>query len=79
MSMSITSDRPAPPSAGMASVAEHELRTPLTSMRSVAEVLRDYPDLSDGQRRRFLDSIIEDGARLELTLVRVAAWMEAIT
>ena len=37
---------------------EHELKTPLASMRSLSEILRDHPDLSDDQRRRFLDAIL---------------------
>ena len=32
---------------------EHELKTPLASMRSLSEIVRDHPDLSDDQRRRF--------------------------
>lgn len=43
---------------------EHELRTPLASMRSVSEIMRDYPDLTEDQRQRFLDVILDDNARL---------------
>lgn len=50
---------------------EHELKTPLASMRSLSEIIRDYPDLSDDQRRRFLDAIVRDGERLTATVERL--------
>jgi signal transduction histidine kinase len=56
---------------------EHELRTPLASMRSVAEILRDYPDMTELQRRQFLDGLIQESERLHLTLERVLAWVDA--
>ncbi len=37
---------------------------PLTSVRSVAELLRDYPDLDARQQRRFLDLILKSTDRL---------------
>jgi signal transduction histidine kinase len=37
---------------------------PLTSVRTVAELLRDYPDLDAGQQRRFLDLILNATDRL---------------
>ena len=40
------------------------LRTPLTSIRSSAEILRDYPDLTPEQRRHFLEVVIEEDQRL---------------
>ena len=43
---------------------EHELKTPLASMRSLSEIMRDYPDLSDEERRRFLDVILHESERL---------------
>jgi signal transduction histidine kinase len=50
---------------------EHELKTPLASMRSLSEIIRDYPDLTDDQRRRFLDAIVRDGERLTATVERL--------
>jgi signal transduction histidine kinase len=55
---------------------EHELRTPLTSLRSIAEILRDYPDLSDDQRQRFLDSMIAENERLSRTVDRLLSWLD---
>jgi signal transduction histidine kinase len=40
------------------------LRTPLTSIRSSAEILRDYPDLTPEQRRHFLEVVIAEDERL---------------
>lgn len=43
---------------------EHELRTPLTSIRLLLEIMRDCPDLAEEQRRRFVDALLADEARL---------------
>ena len=37
---------------------------PLTSVRVVSELLRDYPDLEDSQRRRFIDLILNSTDRM---------------
>ncbi|MFO1069375.1 MAG: histidine kinase dimerization/phospho-acceptor domain-containing protein [Geminicoccaceae bacterium] len=61
---------------GTYETAEHELRTPLASIRSIAEILRDYPDLSEAQRRHFVDAIIADAHRLGGTIDRVLAHLD---
>jgi His Kinase A (phospho-acceptor) domain len=43
----------------------HDLRTPLTSIRSFSEILRHHPELSQMQRTRYLDIILNEGRRLE--------------
>ena len=43
---------------------EHELRTPLASILSIAEILRDHPELDEAERRRFLDAMHEESGRL---------------
>ncbi len=45
---------------------EHELRTPLASILSIAEILRDHPDLDEAERRRFLDAMHQESGRLAL-------------
>jgi signal transduction histidine kinase len=50
---------------------EHELKTPLASVRSLSEILRDYPDLSDEERRRFLDVILRESERLGRAVERL--------
>jgi signal transduction histidine kinase len=42
----------------------HEFRTPLTSIRSFSEIVRDNPDLEVGQRREFLEIIVQESERL---------------
>jgi signal transduction histidine kinase len=42
----------------------HELRTPLTSIRSFSEILLDTPDLSEEERRGFLQIVVREADRL---------------
>ena len=42
----------------------HELRTPLTSIRALAELMQDDPDMDAGQRQQFLGIIVGEGERL---------------
>ncbi len=42
----------------------HELRTPLTSIRALAEILADNPELAEGERQRFQQTIIRETERL---------------
>jgi Na+/proline symporter/signal transduction histidine kinase len=42
----------------------HELRTPLTSIRALAEILADNPDLEEGERQRFQLTIGREAERL---------------
>jgi signal transduction histidine kinase len=50
---------------------EHELRTPLASIRSLSEIMRDYPDLTEDQRRRFLEVLLVENERLARTVERL--------
>ena len=50
---------------------EHELKTPLTSMRAFTEILRDYPDLGEGERRRLLGLLVAESERLARTIERL--------
>ncbi|MDT3679775.1 MAG: sensor histidine kinase [Burkholderiaceae bacterium] len=42
----------------------HELRTPLTSIRALAELIVDDPDMESGQRQRFVGIIVSETERL---------------
>jgi signal transduction histidine kinase len=42
----------------------HELRTPLTSIRALAELMRDDPDMPAGQRGQFIGIIVGETERL---------------
>ncbi len=46
------------------STVTHELRTPLTSVRSLAEILHDNPDVSERKRKQFLTIIVKENERL---------------
>jgi signal transduction histidine kinase len=43
---------------------EHDLKTPITSIRSLSEILRDFPDLAEEERRVFLERIVDENDRL---------------
>jgi Na+/proline symporter/signal transduction histidine kinase len=42
----------------------HELRTPLTSIRALAELMRDDPEMDDAQRRKFVEIVVAETERL---------------
>ena len=42
----------------------HDLRTALTSVRSLTEILHDYPNINGKKRREFLDIIIQETERM---------------
>ncbi len=44
---------------------ETDFVAPLTAVRSALEILRDFPDLGDDDRRRFVESALRGCARLE--------------
>ena len=41
-----------------------DLRTPLTSVRSLSEILQDYPNIDGKKRREFLNIIIQETKRM---------------
>jgi hypothetical protein len=45
---------------------EREFVSPLTSIRGALEIMRDFPDLSNEERSRFVINALQDCARLEL-------------
>jgi len=59
-----TRRRQAAPDDDFLALVASGLRTPLTSIRSSAEILRDYPDLTPEERRHFLDVVIAEDERL---------------
>ena len=42
----------------------HDLRSPLTSVRSLTEILHDYPDINGKKRREFLGIIFKETERM---------------
>jgi signal transduction histidine kinase len=48
-----------------------ELRSALTSILACSEILRDYPDMPDEERARFLEAVIAEGNRLNRMVSRM--------
>ena len=44
--------------------AIHELQSALTSVRSLSEILQDYPNINSSKRVEFLDIIIHEAERM---------------
>ena len=53
------------PTLALNTKVEEEFVTPLTAVRGALEILRDYPDLSEAERRNFVESALLECARLE--------------
>lgn len=47
------------------------LRSPLSAIRTSAEILRDNPDIDDAKRKRFVDIVLAEEARLEALILRM--------
>jgi hypothetical protein len=56
---------------------EREFVSPLTSIRGVLEIMRDFPDLTDKERSRFLDNALQDCLRLEQGIEHLASTVYA--
>ena len=52
---------------------EREFVSPLTSIRGTLEIMRDFADLSDEERSRFLKNALQDCARLEQGVEQLAS------
>jgi signal transduction histidine kinase len=53
------------------STVTHELRTPLTSIRSIAEILHDNPDISPERHLEFTDIVVRESQRLTRLITQV--------
>ncbi len=53
------------------STVSHELRTPLTAIRSLAEILHDFPDTTPDRQREFAGIIIRETQRLTRLITQV--------
>ena len=42
----------------------HELQSSLTSVRSLSEILQDYPNINCSKRSEFLDIIVQEAERM---------------
>ena len=52
---------------------EREFVSPLTSIRGALEILRDFSDLSNEDRNRFINNALQDCTRLELGVEQLAS------
>ena len=53
------------------STVTHELRTPLTSIRSIAEILHDNPDVPRDRHREFTSIVVRESQRLTRLITQV--------
>lgn len=53
------------PTLALNTKVEADFVSPLTAVRSALEILRDFPDLADDERQRFVQSALRGCARLE--------------
>ncbi len=53
------------------SILAGDFKSPLTAIRSSAEILRDNPDLDTAKRKRFVDIVLMEEARLEALVTRL--------
>lgn len=51
----------------------HDLLAPITSVRSLSEILHDYPNINGQKRREFLDIIIRETERMSGIVERAEA------
>ncbi len=66
-------DRPAPPETlALSTKVEEDFVAPLTSLRGALEILRDFSDLSEEERARFLDTALRGCVRLEQSVEDLA-------
>lgn len=49
----------------------HELRTPLTSIRAMAEIVHDNPEIEQAEKEKFLGGIIKETERLSHLITQV--------
>ena len=49
----------------------HEIRTPLTSIRSLAEIVHENPNLEEAERNKFLGAVVKESERLSHLITKV--------
>lgn len=60
------------PTLALNTKVEQDFITPLTVVRGALEILRDYPDLTEEERQRFVETALRGCARLEIGVEQLA-------
>ena len=60
------------------SSAIHELQSALTSVRSLSEILQDYPDINGRKRSIFLNIIIQEAERMTSIIKQAEVPFQAV-
>lgn len=50
----------------------HNVATELAAIRSAAEILHDFPEIGDHERKRFVEIVLTSEKRLESLLLRLS-------
>ncbi len=61
-----------PATLALKTKVEEEFVSPLTAVRGALEILRDFPDLDDKERQRFINTALQECARLEKGVEQLA-------
>jgi signal transduction histidine kinase len=58
--------------------AIHDLRSSLTSVRSLSEILHDYPNINGNKRKEFLDIIVQEAERMARIITQADASFQTL-
>lgn len=56
----------------------HDLRSSLASVRSLSEILQDYPNINGNKRKEFLDIIVQEAERMAHIITQADASFQTI-
>ena len=60
------------PTLALSTKVEEEFISPLTAIRGALEIIRDFPDLDEDERRRFAEAALSECARLNAGIEHLA-------
>lgn len=56
----------------------HDLRSSLASVRSLSEILQDYPDINGNKRKEFLGIIVQEAERMAHIITQADASFQTV-
>lgn len=68
---------PPHPTLALSTKLEEDFVSPLTAMRGALEILRDFPELTEAERARFVETALRECARLERGVEQLGATVYA--